>query len=366
MKLRSNLNSLLELDLNGLIAVQRDITRLIELKVDELQSNTKKNPVNRNCAGQKSSQKNATFENKENVEFQETIVGESDYWDSQDYILTQFDNKAREKSPRKPYNEQQILQIASSQEAFKKTDLSSPLKESQPLEDSVKLCMGKNLNNKGNAITLTAGPKFDHYQNLLNENNTNCNNHCLAGSSTSVKDKNIDSEVPKREFIEHISFNKHPLNKRAWILEDFKRNENANLGTRGRKKFKTVKLHKFYAKAGLPPDLDGIPKAKGIINGHYMLDEGDSYKFDNLRERSNSPPGYGRLDFPTTQERFDDKQKSQEIIFRKTRERFIEATCTNIPTYERGYIFKSDHLNQLVDDGAIEWNEEELEIFTRK
>lgn len=84
-----------------------------------------------------------------------------------------------------------------------------------------------------------------------------------------------------------------------------------------------------------------------------------------MRNRSPSPPGYGRLDFPSTQERADDKSKAQSIIRDKTLYRFLEATNNRVPPMKREFLFKKRELNDVVDDGNFDWTEESLEIFSR-
>lgn len=367
MKLRSNLSVLLELDLSALLAVQRDVTHLIEAKVDALQYKRSKSLLNSSFISKQAQPNFEQSADKENIEVTEKVSIEAGESDSDDYILTQFDHRHREKLLRQNSNEASITAMPKDVQIHKKSDLSSPLKESQALADSL------------SSFDEDALPDFGG--SSIRELNMNVTRAKVPHSTKKIRkykgspgnspsklpnSRLLRLEPPKKKALEYVNLSVNPLNKRPWILEDFKRNDDVDSIKRGRKKMKTLKLHRFYADGGPPPDSKNFDHQNAQISEDELYNDNNDYEFDNLRTRSKSPPGFGRLDFPSTQERFDDKQKSQEIIFRKTKKRFILATCNSIPPQERAYVFKSDKLNRLVDNGTFEWSEKELKIFSRK
>lgn len=151
----------------------------------------------------------------------------------------------------------------------------------------------------------------------------------------------------KQPVLKHFDFNLNPISGKAWILEDFLPNrEIPTKNRRGRM------LEDFNKKINADVNLSSKTEVM-------------STNFDNLRHRSPSPPGYGRLDFPTTQERAEDKSKSQSIIKEKTLYRFLAATNSKLPPYMREYLFKKSELNDIVDNGKFSWSANKLQVFSR-
>lgn len=190
--------------------------------------------------------------------------------------------------------------------------------------------------------------------------------------------KNSTSAQSQKKLKSVVNFNSNPITGKPWIFEDFKVNE-IEL-SRQRKAGKSKKLAKFYAKVGSPikdnkrlvlkdRELDYVEnkatECERSSRNKFKNDYTDEESFDNLNLRSKSPPGFGRLNFPSTQERLDDKEECKKMLFNKTKERFLEATDNSIPICERNFYFKNCKLNDIVDDGNFEWNHDKLQIFTR-
>ncbi|QLL34537.1 hypothetical protein HG536_0G03990 [Torulaspora globosa] len=346
MILRSKLDVLLELDLLSLLAVQSDVTRLIEQKAVLLEAGRRNGHI-------------AQLESEVSPKDIRSLPAEEigsvtrDDSDEDDFLLTQFDQIAREKLLNKGPGAGESKE-ADGHEAFcKKPDLSSPLKGTQSLPDSLgslesdlqifppKMKDAASFEINGKSVLQSSNGRIPELS---------------PGKRQKIKKSRLDDTVRPKSL---VSFNSNPLTKKPWILEDFRLNEDLSSVKRGRKKLSTMKLNNFYEQGGRPPDVEVLEEAAdhGIDN---------SCEFENLRQRSKSPPGFGRLDFPSTQERVDDKKKSQEIIHRKTRHRFLAATRCDIPQQERQYLFKSDYLNQLVKDGTFKWDDKNLKIFSRR
>lgn len=178
----------------------------------------------------------------------------------------------------------------------------------------------------------------------------------------------------KKQRIEPPSFNlnTNPITNKPWIFEDFKVNDLFKPYDRGRTNHELAKISKFHAIVGQPasheklvlhPDR-GFEMVKE--NQPHVNQQVDSIpQFDNLRQRSKSPPGFGRLDFPSTQENLVDQKKAREILANKTKARFLIATRSDIPAKNRQYLFKNSALNDAVDAGDIQWDEDHLTIFSR-
>lgn len=152
-------------------------------------------------------------------------------------------------------------------------------------------------------------------------------------------------------------FNTNPTTSKPWILEDFKPNKDVAAVRRGKKK-----VEEFYKKVGKPIDLEEDDDFINFGNNGNTL---DSFKmeFDNLRNRTESPPGYGRLDFPTTQEREEDKLASKRILYQKTKHRFLTSVNNRIPPQEREFLFRRNEFNEAVDNGYFKWDRNALEIY---
>ncbi|AAS51872.1 ADL048Cp [Eremothecium gossypii ATCC 10895] len=179
--------------------------------------------------------------------------------------------------------------------------------------------------------------------------------------SDSEGDLSWDSKLPDvhegQEKRAKIDFNTNPIAKRPWIYEDFQANHEV-LEELSKKRLKDHRRNVMDGLAGLPNKLGGEANYDSSFDESFPM-------YDNLRHRSKSPPGYGRLDFPTTQEIQDDKRKAQDMIYQRTKHRFKMAVQRKIPIFEREYFFKNPQLNTWVDNGEISWSKEELQIFKR-
>lgn len=344
MILRSKLRVLLELDLLSLLAVQNDVTRLIEEKVVLLEDECR----NGRCVQPKDENKLVDLESPTKRDSKPSPGEDSD---EDDFLLTQFDQIVREKLLSKG---NEAINNIGVEAISKKPDLSSPLKGTQSLPDS--------LGSLENDLHIFP-PKVQelkavevHGRNVLQQ--SNC--RVLEQSPNKRRRMNRTRSDSRLEQDSVVSLNINPVTEKPWILEDFKLNEDMNSVRRGRKKLSTVKLNNFYEQGGRPPDV-GVAK-----ESTRDFEDENNCEFENLRHRSKSPPGFGRLDFPNTQERVDDKKKSQEIIHKKTKRRFLAAVCREIPQQERQFLFKSEYLNRLVEDGNFEWDDKNLRIFTRR
>ncbi|GAV49455.1 hypothetical protein ZYGR_0P00980 [Zygosaccharomyces rouxii] len=337
MQLQSNLAVLLEFDLNRLLAVQSDVTLLISRRVRELLDRSKELGDEHSTINDKDEDKGDTSIGIVGGDRSNHQMDDGD--DSDDFILTQLGEHTGEKIWT--HENEDLVTLRAE---LPKADISSPLKESQSLPDSYN-------HMKNDSRELDVQVEEDE---LPSANNNSRKELSQVTKKLCVRFPDNKPVVPR------TNFNINPYTGKPWILEDFKRNEDINSV---KKRQQNMKAQKIYAE-GFPPPEAGrqslIDKeiSKGVENNFY--------EFENLRDRSHSPPGFGRLDFPNTQERFDDKQKSQNIIFHKTKWRFRKATCNAVPLYEREFLFKNDKLNEIVDDGTFEWNDSELQIYTRK
>ncbi|CDH16595.1 related to SAE2-Meiotic recombination protein [Zygosaccharomyces bailii ISA1307] len=332
MRLQSNLPVLLDFDLRRLLAVQSDVTVLISKRVRELLHSNEDN------SGSLAENQVNSSKTNENAKILDALARSEEEEDSEAFILTQLDYATKEKLTSQEHEEMMIIPTTLS-----KPDISSPLKDSQNFSDSSE-CHA-----------------------------TNSKKHCEEDDAADRMEYNEAKELPKKILFASkkpcirptkvteplINLNANPITGKPWILEDFKRNEKID---NMRKSRKNIKIQNFYKK-GCPP---ANVKWNFLGDGSMAENSEDRlYEFENLRERSHSPPGFGRLDFPSTQERYDDKRKSQNIIFHKTKWRFCKAACNLVSLEEREYLFKNDELNRIVDSGLFEWDDAKLQIYMR-
>ncbi|CCD26127.2 ssDNA endodeoxyribonuclease SAE2 NDAI_0G03500 [Naumovozyma dairenensis CBS 421] len=425
IRLKSNLALLATLSLEELINVQLDVTLLLEAKIKEIRAH----PVIEEKEGPEASRaspfhekeqsctnfrllneaaKDDSFKHPNVLIEEDKNVPAGD--DTENLILTQFDPETRDKLLnnhdlpvsiklsfhlnliRYTKNEEKNIRSVSplSKTAIKcETDCSSPLKEPITLsQNDVQLRDDfpldkrdlENMNYELDGEEAIADsisdldfiqgiekfePTFKRPLNLIGENNAQKPNPKKLKRDSTKPNTNItptflNLDKKSTQKIPLVDFNTNPLTEKPWILEDFKPNENKAFIRRGR-----LKLENFYKKAGKPINLPANGKSDAFLDDSVNADNIE-FQFDNLRQRAKSPPGFGRLDFPTTQERVDDKEKSQEIIQQKTRYRFLMAIQNNLPPQERRYIFKKEKLNRIVDGSQFSWSPSELKIYERK
>ena len=349
MKLKSNIESLLHLEMHELLDLQDDVNKLIRLKFEQLPNN--------NIDSLNKENANIYIKNEQNANeifLKESSKPHTFIEDTEDFILTQFDQDAQGRlfNQISNVNDDQMINIKKEYENEKFeplnldekknfNDLSSPLKGSS-LKGSQVLGSQESITSRYN-IHEETGRKRVKLERI---------DLALTGMDYSVK----------RNLIKIFDFNKNPITLKAWILEDFKPNENKLAIIRGRKREENIKLMKLHSKMGKPPNQPDNC-IENFDNGNLFTEE--EQEFDNLKTRSKSPPGFGRLDFPNTQERFDDRKKSQQIIYQKTKRRFKMTIRNDIPPQEREYHFKNDELNRIVDDGNFKWDEINLLIYSR-
>ncbi|CAI4061570.1 ssDNA endodeoxyribonuclease SAE2 SKDI_07G0890 [Saccharomyces kudriavzevii IFO 1802] len=331
----SSLPILKKLSLNELLNVQHDVTVLIAKRVRTLQSRS-------SCILEGPNSKlSESLGYQKNVPLQSSQLSvEAMEQDSQDFILTQFDEdikkgftdtKMHHHNEYEPDTQLSVVTISPNKHKRKISEFSSPLNgpDLEDCSDTIIHELGHDKENKTRRLleVKIEKPEF---------------------TSPNLFKQEEDNSL--------VDFNTNPLTKRAWILEDFRPNENTAPVKRGRRK-----LERFYAQVGKPED----PKHKSLSTVMESQNSDFELAFDNLRNRSKSPPGFGRLDFPSTQEGNEDKKKSQEIIRKKTKHRFLMAINGKIPPYEREYVFKKEELNRIVDDGGVFWSEKLLQIYAR-
>lgn len=409
-RLRSKLTILLKMDLQELLTVQSDVTRLIEKQVDLLQRRvndegameqwkllgllpqTDEDAVNNSQHGAK-----ATIGDDSVNDLKHPLEGNED---SEEFILTQFDtvssNHAVDENSNRVPLRSSSLNVTPRTSPLKKNQINSskktksihhshfrsstrgilspgkigkrvPIKE----ENSSDNIFSREENSNDEEVAESIGDididdelAIDHKFNIPNE--PEISRKRKHKFSTSSKQETTPSfltyDKKKIQRIPSIDFNINPLSEKPWILEDFLPNEDKTSVRRGR-----LKLEKFYEQVGKPMGLAN--NELNVLDGYYenknSVDDPE-LAFDNMRQRSKSPPGFGRLDFPSTQERNEDKKKSQEIIKRKTKYRFLMATRNNIPAQERGFLFKKDELNRIIDNGNFTWSDADLKIYERK
>ncbi|SCU84677.1 LAFA_0D11342g1_1 [Lachancea sp. 'fantastica'] len=183
----------------------------------------------------------------------------------------------------------------------------------------------------------------------------------------------FENESPPRR--RKYTLNENPFSKKPWIFEDFKANDSIAASVKPGVSASVARISRFQSAAGIP-----VLNQKLVLNPHKGFElvndnrmvtnangksDGIDGVFDNLRQRSKSPPGYGRLDFPNTQENDADIVKSREILYNKTKDRFLMATRSDLSPSKRGFVFRNMQLNDIVNEGDFEWDLKSLQIFSR-
>ncbi|CCE64259.1 hypothetical protein TPHA_0H00490 [Tetrapisispora phaffii CBS 4417] len=333
-----------DLNLEQLLEVQRIVTDLVTRKVHRFSEVAQVNVKNTRVADTDSS----PLKDSTNM----LIKTENDS-DDNDFTLTQFNQINKENLFQSASSMQKRMEISKldnkntkemsylSQEV-KLEDQSSPLKESQIINDS----------------------QESHLRIRLIDHNTPLNNKKIKQEAVS------EDKTPQTAAVEnYLDLSRNPINNKPWILEDFKPNEYAI--SRGKARHSKEQFMEQFVK-GLgnlieEKKIEGLPNSKEYEVELALKKNArqNEHEFDNLRDRSHSPPGFGRMDFPTTQERTDDKKKSQELIFQKTKYRFLMATRKDVPFKDREYHFKNVKFNRVIDSGEFTWTPSTLMIFSR-
>ncbi|CAR23348.1 ssDNA endodeoxyribonuclease SAE2 [Lachancea thermotolerans CBS 6340] len=195
----------------------------------------------------------------------------------------------------------------------------------------------------------------------------------IEWSETENSDANFSGSKKQRGEASKLDFNTNPATKKPWIFEDFMANETSASSRKIHSNYESAKVSKFRSAVGQP-----ISNQKLVLHpdrGFEMVEESlreadkafeGEVQFDNLRQRSDSPPGFGRLDFPNTQESLIDRMKSREILYNKTKARFLEAVRSDLRPDERLFLFRNPSLNEAVNSEDFQWNQSTLDIFSRE
>ncbi|KAH3901640.1 ssDNA endodeoxyribonuclease SAE2 SCDLUD_001407 [Saccharomycodes ludwigii] len=253
-------------------------------------------------------------------------------------------------------SESQDSEIKSTQETL---SFSSPLKFGESLEIS-NGCHSKNgiIDNDLDEIHKNLTNRFQEDNFYFDANSSEffnkpkIQNYCRERTNV-LKNSSPEPSKPinkpsRKQTIYDLNYN--PRTKKPWILEDFKENPH------------------FKKLNGYNKDRKGnyiLEKLDDLVKGVVTKDDRMQYNFPNLRCRSDSPPGYGRMDFPTTQEDIDDREEANKILFNKTKGRLLWALNEQIPWEEREFHFRSNRLNKIAQYGNFHYQENNLQIFQR-
>ncbi|KAG0669646.1 hypothetical protein C6P45_003473 [Maudiozyma exigua] len=423
-ELLSDLDVLLTMNITELLNVQQDVNNLLRIQFKQLEETSCKTKSKQRTKANAGKRPLRVKQGRELIQDEFPIgepikklklaqnfnqndsiddLEESLHDDTEDMILTQFEQNPASQLIKTPSNSQHQntrrdihsnskllvlsdmteLQATQESKSFHIEDnensnrvYSSPLKapnDSLPKEyDDIK----KNLATWNNNIldkTHADGSynkrsilpdRFELEGKNPNHDHKPLKNHTLIKTeekqpSNDLRQEHIKNDSKRKiaKSIKILIFNNNPITLRPWILEDFKPNKDVTAVKRGKKK-----VAEFYKKVGKPIDLHEDDNFMNLPNNENTL---DSFKidFDNLRNRTDSPPGYGRLDFPTTQEREEDKLASKRILYQKTKHRFLASVNNRIPPQEREFLFKRDEFNEAVDNSYFKWERNALQIY---
>lgn len=341
------------LPLNELFTLQYELIKHIESRVNKLEipSNLTEKLIEANTVPEDN--KDLCLENKASSPIRPPIIKREESGsleiieDSQDFILTQLSNNSPQSSQR--YSQQDHPTPIDS----------SPLKEYQDAK-SYNTVKSEKVN-----IKMESPSKSYLQQRLISSKDKKVSKLLIKKELLSpLKSAKIPYEplisTKQASPLKKLDFNMNPITKKPWILEDFKPNFEVARVRRGRRK-----VEQFYSKVGKPDDDPKDFMGNDPYKNPNMEGNESEFIFDNLRQRSQSPPGFGRMDFPSTQERSDDKIKSQKIIYEKTLYRFQSAIDYKVPPYEREFLFKKDAFNKAVDEYNFTWSPKKLKIFLR-
>lgn len=372
-ELGSSLGILRELNLNQLIEVQYDLTREIERRVKMMQNDTHQPTKLRSVSHQNTSSSRHSITKgdvdglvagKENYEGPVAVIkSECKSNLGEELVATQinhFSTKpatgtrqqcSHECSSQPDHTDDSMLPGTLDMQS-KEIDFSSPLRGCQA----------------ANISTAKSGP-IKRALAIISDSEGELDWSDSEYVDSVKEGKKLKIENPNQV---KMDFNINPITNKPWIYEDFRLNENFNY-QRGRKNIDNARLSRFYSVAGKPENDSKLilnPKTGfELIKREEDNESNGTYngpEFYNLSTRSKSPPGYGRLDFPNTQENLADKQKAQEIIYKKTKERFLIATNHLIPAEKRQFLFRNEKLNEMVTKEQCRWQENMLQIFSRE
>ncbi|CCH61453.1 hypothetical protein TBLA_0E03980 [Henningerozyma blattae CBS 6284] len=318
-----------------LIYVQEKLTSLLKIRLNEIREETTKVTITTQSRVKNPSTYSPTFIKKEFSNLNDNPI-ENPYL----HKLGQFTTDSEDEDENET-----IINIQQT---------SSPLKNSQ--NDNNMKSINENTNFHSPELENNREPP----KNLISKRKNSfdqCKTNILIKLKQEDKQDNLKVNQQKKQKItkgkrDLINFNVNPITKNPWILEDFKPNDDVNPSN-----------FKSHGKSSYEPSERGRKVHPIFMTFEEMRDR--HVEEIHIRERSVSPPGFGRLDFPTTQENKTDREKSREILKNKTIKRFSIACNNSIPPWERKYIFKNNKLNDITDNGDFHWEKENLEVYMR-
>ena len=130
-----------------------------------------------------------------------------------------------------------------------------------------------------------------------------------------------------------------------WRIQDFKLNENSKYG----KEKETKKTKKYWEER----------KKWGKYKSNNKDEFNDKYYenfylfFDNMKNVENPLRSVDRISYPSTLEMKQDKYYWSVFEHNECKKMLLLALDGSVPKEDRGYIFRDDLLNQLVDSGMV-------------
>ena len=155
-----------------------------------------------------------------------------------------------------------------------------------------------------------------------------------------------------------LTLNYNPIRLMPWRIQDFKINENSEYGRE-----KEIKKTKKYWEN---------KKKWGKYNSKGNNDYNDKYFenfylfFDNMKNVENPLRTVDRISYPSTVEMKQDKHYLSIYEYNECKKMLLLALDQSIPFQERGYLFREDLLNQLVDSGKMDIDFDTLVISHMK
>lgn len=142
-----------------------------------------------------------------------------------------------------------------------------------------------------------------------------------------------------------LTLNYNPIRMMPWRIQDFKLNENSEYGKEKETK-KTKKYWEDRKKWGKYKS-----NSKDEFNDKYY--ENFYLFFDNMKNVENPLRSVDRISYPSTLEMKQDKYYWSVFEYNECKKMLLLALDGSVPTEDRGYIFRDDLLNQLVDSGMM-------------